>query len=235
MTLTPNNQKTGCNAGIITAVLVLVAVGGVVSFLASGGEGDFLPGFLIPIILIFVVIPIIGRAVKNAKGAAQGGGSSSSSQPAGSTPSSTSSNRPYRYSLDTGERISAADRATEQAPVMDEEQHRRAVSEIMARRMRESKTDGEPVEATVEAEVQTVGDVEFTEAEATAKRQQDRDQKRKLSDNTEAIRERNRQLQVSQPDELPPGYTLCVNCGNITRLKGKKTRCPICGSVIEAL
>jgi rubrerythrin len=228
--MTPN-QNTGCNAGLITAVFVLVAVGGVVSFLVSGGEGDFLPGLLIPIILIFVVVPIVSRAVKNAKKTAQGGGSTTASRPA-SSPSSTGSNRPYRYSLDTGERISASDRATEQAPVMNEEQHRQAVSEIMARRKREAKSGGAPVKSRGEK----AAHVEPTDEQAEAQRQQNRDQtKRKLDDIADSIRERNRQLQVSKADDLPPEYTLCVNCGNVTKMTGKKTRCPVCGSVIEAV
>src|SRR4030042_1803565 len=102
MPLTPNTQNTGCNVGIVTAVIALVAVGGVVSFLVAGGEGDFLPGFLIPLIVIFVVIPIVGRALKNAKKAAQGGGPSSTPQPASSPLSSPTSHRPDRYSLHTG-------------------------------------------------------------------------------------------------------------------------------------
>jgi len=233
MPLTPN-QNTGCNTGIITAVSVLVVVGGLVSFLVAGGEGDFLPGFIVPLILIFVVVPIISRAVKNAKKAAQGGGSSSSSQSVSSPLASPTSHRPYRYSLDTGERIAESEASAEtgQAPVMDEEQHRRAVSEIMARRRREMKPDHVPVEA----ETVTEGYVEPTDEEATAKRQRNRDQtKRKLSDIALSIRDRNRQLQVGADTDLPPGYTLCVNCGNMTKMTGKKTRCPVCGSVIEAV
>jgi len=115
---------------------------------------------------------------------------------------------------------------------MDEEQHRRAVSEIMARHKREAKPDRVPAEA----EVEMAGYVEPTEEEATAKRQQNRDQtKRKLSDIALSIRDRNRQLQVGADTDLPPGYTLCVNCGNMTKMTGKKTRCPVCGSVIEAV
>ncbi|HUT99548.1 MAG TPA: hypothetical protein VM054_10815 [bacterium] len=231
--MTPN-QNTGCNVGIVTAVIVLVAVGGVVAFLVSGGEGDFLPGFIIPLILIFVVVPIIGRAVKNAKGAAQGGGSSSSSQPASSPLSSQTSHRPYRYGLDTGETSADSETSfeTNQAPTMDEEEHRRAVSEIMARRKREAKTEGE----YVEVEMEPGGDVEYTEEETAARRQQSRDRsKSKLSDIAQSIRERNRQVQRGADTDLPPGYTLCVNCGNITKLTGRKTRCSTCGSVIEAV
>jgi hypothetical protein len=122
-----------------------VAVGGVVSFLVAGGDGEFLPGFLIPLILIIVVVPIISRAARNARKAAQGGGSSSSSQPASSPVSSSSSHRPYRYNLETGETTADSETTfeTNQAPTMDEEEHRRAVSKIMARRKREAKTEGE--------------------------------------------------------------------------------------------
>jgi len=234
MPLTPNTQNAGCNVGIVTAVIVLVAVGGVVSFLVSGGDGEMLPGFLIPLIVIFVVIPIIGRAVKNAKKAAQGGGSTTGSQPA-SSPVSSSSHRPYRYNLDTGEK-NAEPETVARPPTMDEAAHRRAVSEIMARRRRKMKTDAEPDEETVEFEIEPVEGVEYTEEEKTTRRQESRDKsKRKLSDIAESIRERNRQLQAGPTAELPPGYAMCLNCGNITKLRGKKTRCPTCGSVIEAL
>jgi rubrerythrin len=231
MPLTPQ-QNPGCNVGIVTAVIVLVAVGGVVSFLVSGGDEEFLPGFIIPLVLIFVVVPIIGRAVKNARRAAQGGGSSTASRPAASTPSAPSAHRPYRYDPATGER-NAAPEPVELPRMMDEQEHRRKVSEIMARRKREMKTGAGSDETAVEAE--TADYVEPTEEEASAQRQQNRDQtKRKLSDIAESIRRRNRELESGPTGEPPPGYTLCVNCGNLTRLTGKKTRCSTCGSIIEA-
>ncbi len=240
MPLTPNTQNTGCNIGIVTGVLVLVAVGGVVSFLVAGGDGDFLPGFLIPLILIFVVVPIITRAAKNARKAAQGGGSSSGSRPA-SSPVSSSSHRPYRYNLETGEANADSETTfeTNQAPTMDEEEHRRAVSKIMARRMRKIKSEIVPVEKESEPRegaLYSEEGVEYTEEEKTTRRQESRDKsKSKLSEIAQSIRERNRQLQTGAETDLPPGYTLCVNCGNITKLTGKKTRCSTCGSIIEAV
>jgi len=233
MTPTPA-QNPGCNVGIVTSILVLVAVGGVVSFLVAGGEGEMLPGFLIPLILIFVIVPIISRAAKNARKAAQGGGSSSSGSRPASSPVSSSSHRPYRYNLETGEANADSETTfeTNQAPTMDEEEHRRAVSKIMARRMREAKSEGE----YIEVESEPTEGVEYTEEEKTTRRQESRDKsKSKLSEIAQSIRERNRQLQAGADTDLPPGYTLCVNCGNITKLTWKKTRCSTCGSIIEAV
>jgi hypothetical protein len=241
MPLTPNTQNTGCNIGIVSGVLVLVAVGGVVSFLVAGGDGDFLPGFLIPLILISVVVPIIARAAKNARKAAQGGGSSSSSSQSASSPVSSSSHRPYRYNLETGEANVDSETTfeTNQAPTMDEEEHRRAVSKIMARRMRKIKSGIVPAEDESEPQegaLYSEDGMEYSEEEKTTRRQESRDKsKSKLSDITQSIRERNRQLQAGADTDLPPGYTLCVNCGNITKLTGRKTRCSTCGSIIEAV
>jgi rubrerythrin len=228
MPITPG-QSPGCSTGIITAVVSVMVIGGVVAFLVSGGDVGYFPGFLIPLIIIFIVLPVIGRAVRNARRAReQGSSASASSPPVSTTHPLTGAHRPYRYRPDTGEEEAAFD----EAPVMDEEEHRRAVSEIMARRRRKMKTDAEPVEV----EVELADEAEPTEEEAAAKRQQSRDRsKSKLSSIAESIRERNRQLRAGADTDLPPGYTLCVNCGNVTKLTGKKTRCSVCGSTIESV
>jgi hypothetical protein len=50
------------------------------------------------------------------------------------------------------------------------------------------------------------------------------------TDTADAIRERDWRLPTDEP---PPGYARCVSCGNLARLTGKRTRCPVCGSIIE--
>jgi len=234
VTPTPN-QNPGCNVAVLVSTVVLVAVGGLVAFLVSKGDGEFLPALIVPLIFFFIVIPIIIRAVRKGQEAVKKS-SSQSSRPASTAPP-TSTHRPYRYDLDTGERVAEPEESIEigQAAALDEEEHRRVVGEIMARRKREMKKS-RAAETPDLVELEPAGDVEYTEEEKTARRRQSRDRsKDKLTDITQSIRERNRQLQAGADTDLPPGYTLCVNCGNITRLTGKKTRCSACGSVIESI
>ncbi|MCK4593808.1 hypothetical protein KAU45_04850 [bacterium] len=227
MPITPNQQNPGCNTGIITAVITLVVFGGVVAFLVSDGDADYFPGFLVPLIFIFVVIPLISRAVKKARNAAKGGSSATpGARPVSATHPPSGTHRPYRYRPDTGTETTAGERKVvilaEETPV-NEEEHRRAVSKIIAERLSQE----ESVEA-LELDVTFVA-----EEEEERPRQDSRERKRQLTEAAEAIRERNRQLSVDAGTDVPPGYTVCLSCGNITQMKGRRTRCPSCGSIIE--
>lgn len=227
MPITPSQRNPGCNTGIITAAIALVVVGGVVAFLVSGGDLDYFPGFLVPMIFIFVVIPLISRAVKKARNAAKGGSSATTAaRPVSTTHPSTGANRPYRYRPDSGTETTAGEREmvipAKETPV-DEEEHRRAVSEIIAERRSQEK----PVEA-LELDVTFV-----TEEEEERPRQDNGERKRQLTEAADAIRERNRRIRMDAGTDVPPGYTVCLGCGHITKMKGRRTRCPSCGSIVE--
>ncbi len=227
MPITPNQQNPGCNTGIITAVISLVVIGGVAAFLVSDGDFDYFPGFLVPLIFIFVVLPLISRMVKKARNAAKGGTSETpGARPVSTTHPPSGTHRPYRYRPDTGTGTTTGEGGAvilaEQTPI-NEEEHRRAVSEIIAER----RSQEESVEAL---EL----DVTFAAEEEDARPRQDGgERKRQLTEAAEVIRERNRQLSVDSGTDVPPGYTVCLGCGHITKMKGRRTRCPSCGSFIK--
>ncbi len=226
MPTTPNQQNPGCNTGIITAAISLVVVGGVVAFLVSDGDLDYFPGFLVPLIFIFVVIPLIRRAVKKARNAAKGGSSTTTAaRPVSTTHPPSGTHRPYRYRPDSGTETTAGEGEVvilaKETPV-DEEEHRRAVSKIIAER-RNQKESLEALEL----------DVTFVTEEGERPRQDNGERKRQLTEAADAIRERNRRIRMDAGTDVPPGYTVCLGCGNITKMMGRRTRCPACGSTIE--
>jgi|GEM_PF-3451219 len=240
-------QQQGKVVGIL-AVGILIIVGFVV-FFVSDGEFPF-PGFVVPFIIFAIFGSVIRRAVKNAKNA-QGGGSQSSTTTA-SRPTVSgggSSSSPYRYDIRTGQVVTQQEPTSkpytaqparpaqpvrslfttkvEEEPSASYDEQQEAIRRIIAEQ--KQKTD-QALDETGEIP-------ELTEEEKQAQREQRAEvTSQKLKDAAEVIRQRRESgyYGSDKGSDIPPDHTVCLSCGAIVKVRGRKTRCPACGSKIEA-
>ncbi|MCD4733935.1 hypothetical protein K8R78_06820 [bacterium] len=245
-------QQQGKAVGIL-AVGILIIVGFVV-FFVSDGEFPF-PGFVVPFIIFAIFGSVIRRAVKNAKNA-QGGGSQSSTTTA-SRPTVSgggSSSSPYRYDIRTGQVVTQQEPSSkpytaqparpaqptqpartslfsttkaEAEPSASYDEQQEAIRRIIAEQ--KQKTD-QALDETGEIP-------ELTEEEKQAQREQRAEvTSQKLEDAADIIRQRRESgyYGSDKGSQIPPGHTICLSCGAIVKVRGRKTRCPACGSKIEA-
>ena len=241
-------QKQGKVVGILFGIALL---GGLFSFVASGGDFP-IPVFVIPFIIFAIFGSIIRKAVKTAKN--QSSGSHSRTTVSRSTGSGGSSSSPYRYDLRTGQVVSQQEPVSkpyttqsaqpaasarpaqparglfgttaveEPEPSYDEQQEaiRRIIAEQKQRTEQVLDEAGEIPELTEEEKR-----VQRDHAAAVTSQ--------KLEDAAEVIRQRRESGYYGSPkgSSIPPGHTVCLSCGAIVKIRGRKTRCPACGSKIE--
>ncbi|MBD3371950.1 MAG: hypothetical protein GF403_04450 [Candidatus Coatesbacteria bacterium] len=62
--------------------------------------------------------------------------------------------------------------------------------------------------------------------------QRRRERQRELDELAETIRQRRNERQGGGIAEAPPGYVICFNCGAQVRRRGRRNRCPECGTEI---
>ncbi len=231
-------QQQAKAVGIVAVVILII--GGFIVFIASDGEFPF-PGFVVPFIIFAIFGSVIRKAIKSAK-TAQGGGSQSrtttASRPTVSGGGSSSS--PYRYDIRTGQVVSQpkpanqpyrarpASTPAKAEPAASYDEQQEAIRRIIARQ--KQKTD-KILDETGKIPELTEVEKLIQREQASAKTSQD------LQEAAEVIRKRRESGYYSSSDagsQIPPDHTICLSCGAIVKVRGRKTRCPACGSKIEA-
>lgn len=231
-------QQQAKAVGIVAVVILII--GGLIVFIASDGEFPF-PGFVVPFIIFAIFGSVIRKAIKSAK-TAQGSGSQARTTTA-SRPTVSgggSSNSPYRYDVRTGQVVSQPESSNQPyrarpastpakaEPKVSYDEQQEAIRRIIARQKQKTERildeTGEIPELT---EVEKL----IQREQASAKTSQD------LQEAAEVIRKRRESGYYGSSDagsQIPPDHTVCLSCGAIVKVRGRKTRCPACGSKIEA-
>jgi len=244
-------QQQGKAVGIV-AVGILIIVGFVV-FFVSDGEFPF-PGFVVPFIIFAIFGSVIRKAIKTAKNQSSGSQSSSTTASRPTVSGGGASSSPYRYDIRTGQVVTQAEPSSKPYTAQPA-RPAQSTQPVRTRLFSATKAEPEPSASyddqqeairriiaeqkqKTEQSLDEAGEIpELTEEEKLAQREQRAEvTSQKLEDAAEVIRQRRESgyYGSSKGSDIPPGHIFCLSCGAIVKVRGRKTRCPACGSKIEA-